>query len=318
MLGELKVDFLNVGHGDCIVVNPPSNNLTMVDINNGATYDNATFEEIMSYFQPLDYSESIRIALSINEKRNIMCNRGYDIALTNPIEFLKQNYPLTNIFRYIQSHPHMDHMRGLAALRESGISITNFWDTNHNITPDLQEEDKVDWQEYQRLRSSGSGCTVLHLKRESSGIYYNENPTGVRGGDGIEILHPLSTLLCSPDNPNDLSYVFRISYNGISIILGGDAGNDVWKEIAQYYGSSLKCTVLKASHHGRDSGYYEEAVKLMNPDYVIVSVGKKPDTDASNKYRKHCDNVWSTRWKGNISLSIPSYGQARIDTQYNR
>ena len=42
----------------------------------------------------------------------------------------------------------------------------------------------------------------------------------------------------------------------------------------------------------------------MSPKYTILSVGKKPDNDASNKYRKYSENVWSTRWKGDITLEI--------------
>ncbi|MDJ0728679.1 MAG: hypothetical protein QNJ33_01680 [Crocosphaera sp.] len=60
------------------------------------------------------------------------------------------------------------------------------------------------------------------------------------------------------------------------------------------------------------------AVKLMKPQYTIVSVGKKPETDASNKYRQYSDHVWSTRWRGNITLEIDTNGQANIDSEYDR
>ena len=40
----------------------------------------------------------------------------------------------------------------------------------------------------------------------------------------------------------------------------------------------------KANHHGRDTGYHQEAVKAMSPSVTIVSAGQKPDTDASAKY----------------------------------
>ena len=55
------------------------------------------------------------------------------------------------------------------------------------------------------------------------------------------------------------------------------------------------------------------SVSLMCPQYTIVSVGKKPETDASNKYRQYSDNVWSTRWRGNITLTINDDGKATIN-----
>ena len=77
----------------------------------------------------------------------------------------------------------------------------------------------------------------------------------------------------------------------------------------EFYGTNLKCDVLKASHHGRDTGYHQEAVKAMSPTYTIVSVGKEPATDASNKYANYSGAVWSTRWYGNLTLSIANDGQ---------
>ena len=56
----------------------------------------------------------------------------------------------------------------------------------------------------------------------------------------------------------------------------------------------------------------------MNPKFTIVSVGKKPETDASDKYRKYSENVWSTRWKGNVEITNDVSGYATITSQYDR
>jgi len=56
----------------------------------------------------------------------------------------------------------------------------------------------------------------------------------------------------------------------------------------------------------------------MSPTVTIVSVGKKPETDASNKYRQYSTHVWSTRWKGNIIFTINDDGKVTYDTQYDR
>lgn len=317
-MSVLQVHFLNVGHGDSTVISHASGRLSMIDINNGGIYDDESFNEIASHFSPLNYMETLRASFSANEKKTLLFERGYNIELTNPIEFIRKYYPNTKIFRYIQTHPHMDHMRGLIALKESGIYIENFWDTNHRINPKLEEQDKPDWQEYQRFRNGGNGTTVLRLQAGASGVYYNESPAGVKGGDGFEILYPFSSAINTTDDPNELSYILRLQYKGISIILGGDAGKNVWEAVAKYYGNSLKCNILKASHHGRETGFHEKAVGLMSPEYTIVSVGKKPETDASGEYRKYSSNVWSTRWKGNISVTIDSAGRGNIEAEYER
>lgn len=64
-----------------------------------------------------------------------------------------------------------------------------------------------------------------------------------------------------------------------------------------------KIHLLKASHHGRKSGYCWQAVKAMSPDYTVVSVGKllKKD-DAFASYEKYSTKgCFSTRFEGTIT-----------------
>lgn len=316
-----KMHFLNVGHGDCTIIDHFSGRLSMVDINNGTDLDAKSAFEMAEYFGISEQQMQIQEMFEESYK-SILIEKGYQITLTNPIEFLAENYSGKSLFRYIQTHPHLDHMRGLSALNNQNFEIMNFWDTEHEFVPDFQNDnDENEWNEYERLRSSNESPKVLHIKEGSTGVYYNEDSDGIAGGDGIEILSPNQEILNQAnedENPNILSYVLRVTVAGIKVILGGDAECKVWEEIAETYGDELKCDVLKASHHGRKSGFCDEAVKLMSPTYTIVSVGKKPNTDASNNYRKYSDNVWSTRWRGNISLEVDSYGNWDLNPQFDR
>lgn len=111
------------------------------------------------------------------------------------------------------------------------------------------------------------------------------------------------------ENANHLSYVVMIEHGKVKVYLCGDATDEAtFPNMIERYGEDFfrksdgEIVILKAAHHGRDSGYNQKFVKLIQPDVVVVSVGKKPRTDASNKYYNYCDNVWSTRFKGNISI----------------
>lgn len=316
----LRIDFLNVGHGDCTIISHGSGRLTIVDINNGALLDPTSVAELAEAYKFSALQKSL--ASSTGMAQALLKQGGYDVELTNPIEFLQKQYPSKSIFRYIQTHPDLDHMRGLLALHQNGINIANFWDRKHDKVPDFQSDsDKQEWEEYGLLRAGSRGNKVLHLYQAAKGTFWNQDPEGVSGGDGLYVLAPTSEQEYSAgasDNSNNLSYVLLVKYQGINVILGGDAEKEVWGSIASTYGQGLKCDVLKASHHGRDNGYHPDAVKFMSPDYTIVSVGKKPDTDASNKYRQFSKNVWSTRWKGNISIVVDDQGKGTITSQYDR
>ena len=319
----MTIHFLNVGHGDCTIIEHGSGHMTVVDINNGDDIDASSASEIARYTASSQDEMLLPFSKAFGLKRAAILERaGYDIRLTNPVDFLRYQYPERKIFRYIQSHPDLDHMRGLVALRSANIGMINFWDTEHEKEVEhFHESDKAEWEEYEAIRNGDRGVSVLRLYRDAHGPYYNRNVDGSDGGDGIFVLAPTRELVQSAQQarkPNNLSYVLWLEYKGIKVVLAGDAESEVWESILAKYGAHLKCHVLKASHHGRDSGYHQEAIAAMAPEYTIVSVGKKPETDASNKYRQYSGNVWSTRWRGNIRLKIDDNGKANITSEYER
>lgn len=344
----LVIHFLNVGHGDCTVIEHPDSQYTVIDINNRGDLDADSRREIAAAMPP---SRSSRLGLTLADlPRPSQPSLGvaglgmrsqyglglrtppglglasvaaprYDVQLTDPVKFISARYR-HRPFRYVQTHPDLDHMRGLAALVAAGYAPLNFWDGAHIKRPDLQASDMADWNAYISLQNGSHGNTVLQLHRGAEGQFYNRDGDGAPGGHGIEILSPFRELVTwanGNEKWNELSYVLRVRYKGRSIILGGDAEETAWSCILRDYGAeNLKCDVLKASHHGRDSGYHQEAVKAMSPLLTVVSVGEKPETDASNKYRAYSSNVWSTRWKGTITLTIADDGVIHYSTEYDR
>lgn len=107
-----KIHFLNVEEGDCSIIQHNNGHVTMIDICCG----NVDTKEMKPQLYPL--SESLK---GINGNFN---QKSYP---TNPIEYLKE-HQIKSIFRYIQTHPDMDHMDGLYNLVNT-VPIQNFWDT---------------------------------------------------------------------------------------------------------------------------------------------------------------------------------------------
>lgn len=303
-----KIHFLNVGHGDCTIIEHNNGNLTVIDVNNGSDdMDDKSVQEIADASQS-GHLQAAMWQMGMLSESAVLSSAGYRIPLTNPVDFLKTYYGNRPIFRYIQTHPDFDHFRGLAQLRDN-FDFLNFWDHPHTKQWDGTEQrtgDAEQWDAYQEFRS-GSHCKVFHLHRDSTGKYWNQDDNA-GGGNGLHILSPTPALRarCNEiEDWNGMSYVLEYRTGNRRVILGGDAEQTAWEDILLHYGTKrLSCDVLKASHHGRDTGYFQEAVKAMSPTHTIVSVGKKPETDASNKYRQYSPNVWSTRWKGDISLEI--------------
>ena len=128
----LRLHFLNVGHGDCTVIEHPSGHLTMIDINNSQDYDEDTLSQLTSD----ELRKSFGIVAGAGSLMQQTLAKG-EIAkrakreLSDPIAFMKEKFPGRSLFRYIQTHPDLDHMRGLRRLSEE-IGFTNFWDTQND------------------------------------------------------------------------------------------------------------------------------------------------------------------------------------------
>lgn len=330
----LKIHFLNVGHGDCTIIEHPSGRLTMVDINNGTLLDDESakemFEEQYSSYTFTRALQSLSGKALTDQPESIaeFATKRYDIKLTNPIDYYLANFKglfggTRSLWRFVATHPDLDHLCGIECLAPSGIEINNFWDTaNTKVVTSFKSDAEEDaWNAYQAYRAGTGNHRVLRLSRGATGPMYNKDEAGNDGGDQIFILAPTAALTASAEDKecwNLHSYVLALKHAGRLVILGGDADKEAWQSIYDHYGDSLKCDVLKASHHGRDSGFHEEAVKAMSPAYTILSVGKKPSTDAHTKYNTYSDKVMSTRWYGNIVVTISDYGDITVTPEKDR
>ena len=327
----LKIHFLNVGKGDCTIIEHPSGRISMIDINNSKALDEDSMEEIATNFLGMNVS-----LYSLYKSSGMLEDKlkEYTIDLIDPIEYYKDKFPKRSIFRFIVTHPDMDHLSGLWRLRQevnlgNMYDIVNFWDTK----PDFEKGDfengrydENDWEEYLRLRNGERGQTILKLNRGASGKYYNQdNDQGEGLGDVIHILAPTPELeeIASEDNsPNDVSYALLVEYGDCRIVLGGDANSETsWESIYDYFQENewdMSVDILKASHHGRKSGYHQPSVKEMSPQYTIVSTGQKDKHDASQLYGQYSLDVLSTRWWGNIIAKCYDNGFIQVVTERNR
>lgn len=306
------IHFLNVGHGDCTIIEHPSGNLTMIDINNSSSLPEDDEVALAEYH-----------GISLSDFRHAIFTKSleakYRDLLVDPRVYYQENFGKRPLFRYIQSHPDMDHMSGLASLFwGEKIDLLNFWDVQHS--KHMSESEFTggrfnwnDWLAYTRLRegkgADGSTHKVLHNTYGDTGDHWTS--------DGLRVLSPTQDLVDYCDRVedwNNASYVFRLDYAGRRVMLPGDAEKPAWDSIeASHAVHELKCDVLKAAHHGRESGYSKTAVQAIDPDVVICSIGKKPSTDASDEYRSHGAKVLSTRFHGTIKCTIWADGEVWID-----
>ena len=312
----LVVHFLNVGRGDCTIAEFPSGRVGIIDIDNLKVIDSDTKAEMLAEYRE---SQEYVLAKAFGNQDTRLLEAEYlrkqADKTTDPLAYYDIHIGANrDCFRFLVTHPDMDHMTGLYRLHKQDRrkSIINFWHTgNHdfNLADTTNKEwedcpyDKRDWDTYKDLRAGNGGAKSLQKYQKDTGDYWTD--------DGLELWAPtqeLETTAVEKGESNILSMIIKLTYKGKSIVLGGDATrDDTWPTI--YSGLDMKgISVLKASHHGRKTGFYWPAVKEMSPWLTITSVGEK-EHDATDQYRRYSEHTVSLRRCGDLKITIDDNGE---------
>lgn len=287
-MSALVFHFLNVGKGNCSIIDFTSGRLSIIDIDDSRAL-----------------TATQKAYMEVIEKK---------AKLTNPIEYITSNFKDKDIFRFILTHPDMDHMSGIKVLYDKKPFL-NFWDTDNDkyIDPNSWKDspyDKADWDFYQRIRKSNENPKVLKLYRDGRGNYWTD--------DGIEILSPTPELVKEANETEEydhLSYIVRVHYAGKKVLLGGDATKQAWDDIIIHYGEGhLRSDVLLAPGHGSQNHISKEILDEIRPSLTVVSIAEGVDY-ARDLYSNY-GIVLSTKFYGNIWVGILENGEIYFRTQF--
>lgn len=108
------------------------------------------------------------------------------------------------------------------------------------------------------------------------------------------------------DNENDNSNVIYTKFNKIKLLLMGDAGVNVEKDILNKY-IIENIDILKVGHHGSNTSSSKEFINKVNPKYCLISVGKNnryghPKKEVLNNLRY--TKVYRTDTNGSIKIIL--------------
>ena len=117
------------------------------------------------------------------------------------------------------------------------------------------------------------------------------------------------------DNENDNSNVIYTELNGYKFMFMGDASINTEKEIMNKY-NLQDIDVLKVGHHGSKTSSGKEFINEINPNYSIISVGKKnryghPNKEVLSNLNK--SKIYRTDQDGSIMFKIKN-NKLQIET----
>lgn len=287
-----SVHLLNVSPGDATLIRHADNKWTMIDICDG-NYQSE---------QP-----------SIFDLRPTLARTNFKMTEypTNPITYLK-NLNVSNLFRFILTHPDMDHLDGFSALIDE-VTPTNFWDSGvRRMKPDFGSNcssyKEEDWNRYEKVRDDKEPNVSTGIRKEGSRFAFaNKNDDGVAGGNGLYILSPSSQLVKDANESedfNDASYVILYRSAGGKILFPGDAHDASWDYLINNKLSDIQsCSFLLAPHHGRDSDRDYSFLDHVKPQLTLIGCSELGHVDISQWTRRGLTYLTSDQ-AGNIVLEI--------------
>lgn len=254
--------YLNVKEGDCSIIQHLSGRVSVIDVSNASKPEENEAVKLLKDVLRKEMVKSLSVPGNFNQK-------FYPV---NPIEYLKKRN-IENVFRFILTHPDMDHMDGIEDFFNI-LKPVNFWDSKNNCEKDDFKDCKYkesDWLFYKSLRDGESNIQTnrLTLYSNSYGKSYNKNNNSTKGGDGLYILSPTKELVEDANESkdyNDASYVLLYKSNGGKILLTGDSNIKTWEYLLKEHGDDIKdVDVLLAPHHGRKADKIGELLDVVNP-----------------------------------------------------
>lgn len=247
---------LNVRQGDCFLLErSASARLTMIDVCCGNL-------DIIKLAKSIEVSEALKPLGNFQ-----MCKKP-----TNPIDYIKEK-GFSSVFRFILSHPDMDHMDGIKRLF-GDLNVCNFWDCGiRRDKPDFKDSpySESDWDFYEDLIDGKiKDVNIVTPRAGSKGQFWNrDDDEGNGNGDYLTIVAPNKKLIDSANEDgdiNDASYVIIYRSSAGPIIFAGDSNDKTWEYILDEHSDKVKdAAVLFAPHHGRKSDRKYQFLGVVKP-----------------------------------------------------
>ena len=191
---------------------------------------------------------------------------------------------ITHLDYVIATHPHEDHIGGMAEVIES-FEIEKFY-MPEAINATVYYENMID---------SLDKCGI-ETEFASSGIIIKD------GEYKVEFLSPADK---DYEELNHYSLVTKITYKDNSFILMGDAEKINEYEMMDTYGKYIESDVIKIGHHGSETSSTNEFLEIVNPEMAVISVGADNDYGHPHKeIKKRLSNLEIPYYRTDLKGSV--------------
>ena len=303
-LRDLKVHFVDVGQGDCIIIELPDGKNVLIDSGE-------------KNYKQLDYY--IKNKTSVKVFDYVIATHADADHIGNFDDIFK-NYEVKYVYRpyvkYSGTNFTFDDEfnQGSSKYKQKSNAYGTFLNYLKNETYTENDETKPCGYEFFTHESDFAG--KIQYNDEVYEYYFDFlTPT-------IELSSLVYTIA------NDYSPIIKFTYQGVDILFtgdseGGDEGDGEDDFVAYYKNlnpADLDVEILKVGHHGSRSSTTQELLDLVKPEYSVIQCGidnsyKHPHQVTLDRLLAAGSAVYRTDIQGNILLTITNSGTFNFATQ---
>lgn len=192
------------------------------------------------------------------------------------------------------SHCHADHIGGLPKALTYAQSIDEVW-----CIPS-----ETDTDEYKAFRDELDflGCEMSTPQKDRK---YS------LGSSTVEVL--------DYGNSGNDSIVLLITYGSTTFLFTGDIEHNMEERLCERYSDDFPVTLLKVSHHGSSTSTSYRFLRMLMPQYAVISVGKNniyqhPSETVLSRLEQAGVEYYRTDIDGTIVVSSTGT-EIKVDTQ---
>lgn len=198
----------------------------------------------------------------------------------------------------VATHPHADHIGGMEAVLDA-YEVGEVWMPDAPDTTETYEGflDAVD----------AEGCPVEQAVA-------GESIVDDEAGYTVDVLAPADDV--DSEDMNDYSAIVKVTYGDTALLFTGDASA---QEIVDANPGHVD--VLKAAHHGSETGTNAEVMTETTPEFVVMSYAEgnsygHPDQSALDTVSAAGATAYSTAANGNVAATSDGE-QVSVETEKN-
>ncbi len=312
---KLSVHYVNVGQGDCIMINLPDNKNMIIDAGqkNGSKpiYNNQTeSNDVAITNHVINYAKANII--KEGEKFDYMVLTHAHEDHVSILDNILEEFEVGTIVRSPEFYQNDEKDAVLTAKEKTladSISVTLKKDYNITKTNTMRAFLNNAYAEV----DLGATMLVTNDAIQFSGTDDEGNEYKVKFYtiDTNEYYNPTVGGLKS--NPNNYSPLIILTYKQFSFAFTGDGEKESEKMILQKYGTLPNVDFMDLAHHGSKTGNISEFIEALDPEYAIVAVGKHeiyglPDEEVYERLKQHdaeiLNRIFETIKYGDIVIGL--------------